>query len=150
MADLQHFIAQLVVEFPSRTSPLANEVQKRMVTEHNLETESLSLMPGLLNIRLSPKSLALLYSYSDLSQRMLAQDEIDRVDVLSGLAPRQFIDIATLLRHAAESDSIHASLRESLDVPILKQVHREALAMQVNLDAQFAQLAIRHCWTESP
>lgn len=150
MADLQYFIAQIIVDFPSRTSPLADEVQKRMSTKKILETESLSLMPGLLNIRLSPKSLALLYSYSDLSQRMLAQDDIDRVDVLSGLAPRQFIDMATLLRHAAESDSIHASLRESLDVPILKQVHREALAMQVVLDAQFAQLAIRHCWSESP
>lgn len=73
-------------------------------------------------------------------------DELDKIDVLSGLAPRQFTDMATLLRHAAESDSIHASLRESLDVPLLKQVHVKALAIQAGLDAQFAKLAIQLRW----
>lgn len=150
MADLQHFIAQLIVDYPARTSPLADEVQRRMGTEQQREAVSWASMPGLLSIRLSPKSLGLLYSYSDLALRTLAPDELDKVDVLSGLAPRQFTDMATLLRHAAESDGIHASLRESLDVPLLKQVHGKALAMQLGLDAQFAKLAIKHGWTESP
>lgn len=150
MADLQHFIAQLIVDYPARTSPLADEVQRRLGTEQQREAVLLASMPGLLSIRLSPKSLGLLYSYSDLALRTLAPDELDRVDVLSGLAPRQFTDMATLLRHAAESDRIHASLSESLDVPLLKQVHGQALAIQVGLDAQFAGLAIKHCWVGSP
>ncbi len=150
MADLQHFIAQLIVDYPARTSPLADEVQRRLGTEQQREAVSLASMPGLLSVHLSPKSLGLLYSYSDLALRTLAPDELDKVDVLSGLAPRQFTDMATLLRHAAEGDSIHASLRESLDVPLLKQVHGEALAIQVGLDAQFAKLAIKHRWAESP
>lgn len=150
MADLQHFIAQLIVDYPAKTSPLADEVQRRLGTEQQREAVSLASMPGLLSVRLSPKSLGLLYSYSDLALRTLAPDELDKVDVLSGLAPRQFTDMATLLRHAAESDRIHASLSESLDVPLLKQVHGEALAIQVGLDAQFAKLAIKHRWAESP
>lgn len=149
MADLQHFIAQLIVDYPTRTSPLADEVQRRLDTEQQREAVSLASTPGLLNVRLSPKSLGLLYSYSDLALRTLASDELDKVDVLSGLAPRQFTDMATLLRHAAESDRIHASLSESLDVPLLKQVHGEALAIQVGLDAQFARFSIKHRWAES-
>jgi len=150
MADLQHFIAQLIVDYPARTSPLADEVHRRLGTEEQREVVSMASTPGLLNVRLSPKSLALLYSYSGLALRTLAPDELDKVDVLSGLAPRQFTAMATLLRHAAESDRIHASLSESLDVPLLKQVHGEALAIQVGLDAQFAKLAIKHRWAESP
>lgn len=150
LADLQHFIAQLIVDYPARTSPLADEVQRRLGSEQQRKALSLALTPGLLNFRLSPKSLGLLYSYADLALRTLAPDELDKIDVLSGLAPRQFTDMATLLRHAAESDKIHASLSESLDVPLLKQVHGEALAIQVGLDAQFARLAIKHRWTESP
>lgn len=150
MADLQHFIAQLIVDYPAMTSPLANEVQRRLVSEQQREEVSLKSAPGLLNVRLSPKSLGLLYSYSDLALRTLAPDELDKVDVLSGLAPRQFTDMAILLRHAAESDRIHASLSESLDIPLLKQVHGEALAIQVGLDAQFARWAIKHRWAESP
>ena len=149
MADLQHFIAQLIVDYPARTSPLADEVQRRLGTEQQREAVSLASMPGLLSVRLSPKSLGLLYSYSALALRTLAQDELDKVDVLSGLAPRQFTDMATLLRHAAESDCINASLRESFDVPLLKQVHGEALAIKAGLDAQFAKLAIKHHWAET-
>lgn len=150
MADLQCFIAQLIVDYPARTSPLAGEVQSRLGTEQQREAVSLASMHALLGVRLSPKSLGFLYSYSDLALRTLAPEKLDKVDVLSGLAPRQFTDLAALLRHAAESDKIHASLSESLDVPLLKQVHGEALAIKVGLDALFARLAIKHCWTERP
>ncbi|MBA3056706.1 MAG: hypothetical protein KJ614_17835 [Gammaproteobacteria bacterium] len=149
MADLQHFIAQLIVDYPTKTSPLAEELQRRIGTAQHLEAGSSALVPGLLNVRLSPKSLAFLYSYSDLSKRMLTESDIDKIDVISGLAPRQFIDLATLLKHAAESNKIHASLSESLDVPLLKQVHGGALAMQAGLDAQFSRLAIKHHWAEN-
>gem|GEM_PF-1662186 len=150
MADLQHFITQLIVDYPARTSPLADEVQRRLGTAQQLEAGPLASIPGLLNIRLSPKSLGFLYSYSDLALRTLTPEKLDKVDVLSGLSPRQFTDMATLLRHAAESDKIHASLSESLDVPLLKKVHGEALAMQVSLDAQFYRLAIKHRWVDNP
>ena len=149
MADLQHFIAQLILDYPARTSPLADEVQRRLGAEQQGKSVSSASMPGLLSVRLSPNSLGLLYSYSDLALRTLAPDELDKIDVLSGLAPRQFTDMATLFRHAAGSDRIHASLSESLDVPLLKQVHGEALAIMVGLDARFARLSVKQRWAES-
>lgn len=148
MADLQHFIAQLILDYPARTSPIGDEVQRRLGTEQQRDAVLLASMPGLLNVRLSPESLGFLYSYSDLALRTLAPYQLDKVDVLSGLAPRQFTDMATLLRHAAESDRIHVSLSESLDVPLLKQVHGEALVIQAGLDAQFAGLSVKHRWAE--
>lgn len=148
MADLQHFIAQLIADYPGRTSPLADEVQRRLGSEQQREALSLVSTSGLLNIRLSPKSLGFLYSYADLALRTLEADELDKIDALSGLAPRQFTDMATLLRHAAESEKIHASLSESLDVPLLKQVHGEALMIQRGLDSHFAKLAIKLRWGE--
>lgn len=146
MSDIQHFIAQLVVDYPARTSPLADEVQVRMGTNANSGKATSATSLGLLNVRLSPKSLAFLYSYSELSRKVLAANELEKVDVMSGLAPQQFIDMATLLRHAAETGSIHVSLSESLDVSLLKQIHGEALAMQVGISAQFEQIAIKHRW----
>jgi len=148
MADLQHFIAQLIVDYPAKTSPLSDEVQQRLASPEKEAQISMSSRQGLLNVRLSPQSLGYLYAYSDLAFRMLSEDELDRVDVLSGLAPRQFTDMATLLRHAVENESIHATLRECLDVALLKQVHGKALVLQQNLDMQFANLAIRHCWED--
>ena len=149
IADLQHFISQLVMDYPTKTSPLAEEVHKRFGSEQKRKTASSKQIPGLLNIRLSPSSLGFLYSFSDLALRTMTPDALDKVDVLNGLAPRRFTDMATLLRHAAESESIHASLRESLDIQLLKQVHGEALAIKVGLDAKFAKLAIKHSWTEN-
>ena len=148
MADLQHFIAQLIVDYPAKTSPLSDEVQQRLASPEKEAQISMSSRQGLLNVRLSPQSLGYLYAYSDLAFRMLSEDELDRVDVLSGLAPRQFTDMSTLLRHAVENESLHATLRESLDVALLKQVHGEALVLQQNLDMKFANLAIRHCWAD--
>lgn len=149
MADLQHFIAQLVVDFPARTSPLADEVQRRLGSDKQRNTLSSSSLPGLLNVRLSPKSLGLLYSYADLALRTLSSDDLDKIDALSGLAPRQFTNLATLLRHAAESDEIHASLSEVMDLPLLKNIHCEALAIQTDLDIKISKLAIKHRWAEN-
>ena len=148
MADLQHFVAQLIVDYPTRTSPLADEVQRRFGSKQQKVAVSMPSVPGLLNVRLSPQSLGFLYAYSDLALKTLSPDEIDKIDVLSGLAPRQFTDMATLFRHVAESDTIHASLSESLDVPLLQKVHGEALAIQKNLNEKFDKLAIKHRWAD--
>jgi len=148
MADLQHFVAQLILDYPAKTSPLADEVRKRLHTEQQRKSIPWSTSNSLLNVRLSPNSLGLLYSYSALALKTLTSDELDKIDILSGLAPRQFTDMAALFRHAAENEKIHASLRESLDLPLLKNVHLQAQAIQASLEAQFAKLAIKQGWVE--
>jgi len=149
IADLQHFIAQLILDYPARTSPLADEVQRRLGSASQDESVAAISPPGFLNIRLSPKSLAYLYAYRDLVQRTLSEDELDKVDTLSGLAPRQFTDMATFLKHAAENKAIHPSLRGVLDVATLTACHGQALAMQADLDARFAKLAVKRDWTNA-
>jgi len=146
LADLQHFIAQIITDYPSNTSPLSKEVQQRLGSSDKPVNKSLSSPPGLLNILLSPQSLSYLYAYSDLAFGKLSEDELNRVDVMSGLAPRQFTDMAMLLRHAVENESIHPKLRESLDISLLKKIHEEASVLKKNLDQKFANLAIRHSW----
>lgn len=146
--DLQHFVAQLVSDYPPKTSPLGNEVQRRLGSDQQKEAVSSTSTPSLLSVQLSPKSLGILYAFCDYAKQTLSDDELKKIDALTGLAPQQFIDIGSLFRHAAESESIHSSLREMLDVPLLKQVHGEALAMQKYLTINFPKLAIKDDWME--
>jgi hypothetical protein len=147
MADLQHFIAQLILDYPAQTSPLAEEVQRRLgsvVSQPPYATSASS--PGLINVRLSPKSLAYLYAFRDLAQETLSAEQLDKVDVLSGLSPRQFVDMARLLTHAAENTELHPALRDSMDVTRLIETHGQALALKSQIAAQFSKMALKREW----
>lgn len=149
MADLQHFIAQLILDYPVKTSPLADEVQRRLNSVSQDESDAATSTLGFLNVRLSPKSLAYLYAYQDLVLRAFSDVELDKVDALSGLAPRHFTDIAALFKHAAENQTIHPSLRDVLDVATLTECHGQALAMQPALVAQFAKMTVKRDWADA-
>lgn len=149
MGNLQHFIAQLILDYPAKTSPLADEVQRRLGSASQTESVMATSTPGFLNIRLSAMTLAYLYAYDDLARKTLSDEQMDKVDTLSGLAPRQFVDMATLVKHAAESKSIHPALRDHLDVTRLVDCHWKALALQVGLDARFAKWAVEREWEKA-
>lgn len=146
LADLQHFIAQLILDYPAKTSPLGNEVQRRLGAIPFTPSAPPVSLPGFLNIRLTPKSLAHLYAFRDLALKTLSDEQQDKVDTLSGLSPRQFIDMAQLLTHAAENTELHPSLRENLDVPRLVETHGQALALKAKIDTQLAKLSIKREW----
>lgn len=146
VADLQHFVGQLISDYPKDTSPLANQVHARLNISSAADTGSKVTPSGFLNFRLAPRSLGLLYSFSDLALRTMTQADLDKVDSLSGLSPRQFTDMAALLRHAAENATIHDALRENLDIPLLRLVHGEALALKTLFDAKFARFAVANQW----
>ncbi len=146
MADLQHFIAQLIFDYPSRTSPLAEEVQVRLGGLLPDQQSDNKLLPGVLNVRLSATGLSYLYAFSDLAVRTLKSDELHRVDVQSKLAPVQFVDLAKLLRHACENNEIRAELSELLDLPQLRQIHEQALVKQPVVDEKISKLVIYSHW----
>lgn len=146
IADLQHFIVQVIVEYPGDSSPLAVEVQARLGKAQSPADSEGQLPPGLLNIRLSANSLSYLYAFSDLAQRALTEEEIHRVDAQTQLAPIQFIELARLLRHACDDSSIRADLRDLLDLSALKTIHAQAVARQSKLDAQLSSLDVRSRW----
>lgn len=145
-ADLQHFIAQLILEYPVKTNPLADEVQRRLGGASLTSTAPPASALGFLNIRLSPKSLAYLYAFRDLAKKSLSDEQQEKVDTLSGLSPRQFMDMAQLLKHAAENTELHPSLRERMDVPRLVETHGQALALKAKIQSQLAGLSVMREW----
>lgn len=146
LADLQHFIAQLILEYPVKTSPLADEVQLRLGGALPTSAALPASAPGFLNIRLSPKSLAYLYAFRDLAKKSLSDEQQEKVDTLSGLSPRQFMDMAQLLTHAAENTELHPSLRERMDVTLLVEIHGQALALKAKIESQLAKLSVMREW----
>lgn len=146
LADLQHFIAQLILDYPSKTSPLADEVHRRLGGDSLSPSDALVSATGCLNVRLSPRSLAYLYAFRDLALQTLSAEQQDKVDTLSGLSPRKFIDMAQLFIHAAENTALHPSLRELMDVTRLVEAHDQALALKGQIDAQFSKLGIECEW----
>lgn len=148
VADLQHFVAQLVIEFPGASSPLAKAVQKRLgsaIFESGIDGD-LVVPEGLLNIRLSPSSLSYLYAFSDFAVNALTEEALIRVDPQSNLAPSQFVDLARLIRHACESESVASDLSELLDLPRLRKLHNEALVRQAALSGRFEKLSVVKQW----
>lgn len=148
ISDLQHFLAQLILEYPNNSSPLANELHSRFnqLTPCLSSERSLSHGEGLLNVRLSAPSLAYLYAFSDYAVNTLTLAELESVDLQTNLNPSQFVDLARLIQHACESEQLTASLREILDVPRLREVHLQAKVQQIAIREKLSKLSIKRQW----
>jgi hypothetical protein len=148
ISDLQHFLAQLLLEYPNRSSPLANELHSRFgqVTPSASGTHLHSCGEALLNVRLSAQSLGYLYAFSDFAVSLLSATELTQVDLQTNLQPQQFVDLARLIHHACESEEIAASLREILDVTRLREVHSQAKEKQVEIQNKLKTLSIKNQW----
>jgi len=148
ISDLQHFIAQLVLEYPGNSSPLAKEVQSRLLSAASRDASVECGVPGdgVLNVRLSAMSLSYLYAFSDFATKTLSQLELNRTDTLTKLAPVQFVDLARLIRHACENEKTTADLRELLDMPRLRVMHECAMAHQASIGTHLAKLSVNNQW----
>lgn len=148
ISDLQNFIAQLVLEYPGTSSPLAKEVRERLGQTFFADNSNsnFAVEEGLLNIRLSATSLTYLYAFSDFAVRTLSADDLVQVDSHSNLAPIQFIDLTRLIRHACESELVAADLSELLDLPRLRRMHEQAKIKQTALAGQFSKMSIAKKW----
>lgn len=148
IADLQHFIAQLVLEYPGSSTILAKEVQERLHSNCQLTDDKVvpRLSDGVLNIQLSPKSLSYLYAFSDFVVKALTPTELVQVDARTKFAPSQFVDLARLIRHACENDVTAPDMRELLDLPRLRSMHERATAQQGPLATKFSRFSLRKNW----
>lgn len=147
--DLQDFIAQLLLEYPADSSLLAKEVNTRLQFNRQLSdgNEAPFFSNSILNIKLSAKSLSYLYAYSDFVEKTLAPSALIVADAETGLSPAQFVDLARLIRHACENDSVAADMRELLELPRLRLMHERATSQQATLAAQFSQLSVNKQWS---
>ncbi|WP_156116541.1 hypothetical protein [Massilia sp. 9096] len=148
VAALQHFIAQLVLEYPGNSTLLAKEVQTRLNLNGQLTDTSLKQPIGdsVLNIKLSSKGLSYLYAFSDFVVKNLTPAELVVVDSQTKLAPVQFVDLARLIRHACENDDIAASMRELLDLGRLRLMHERATTEQITLATKFSRFTLSKKW----
>jgi len=147
-SDLQHFIAQLIFEYPGTSSPLAKEVQTRLHQNDasSRHPESLTFSDGVLNLQLSTKSLAYLYAFSDFAIKKFNFQELTHVDVTTSLSPSQFIDLACLIRHACENKETDFQLTEILDLSRLRLFHQRAIVELPSLAKRFENIAIKNQW----
>jgi hypothetical protein len=149
ISDLQHFIAQLIFDYPEDASPLSKELHRRIAQSPfgQASTPKSHNLTGLLNIRLSPDSLACLYAFSDFASSNMNTEELNRVDMLSKLAPCQFVDLSHLIRHACETDTIADELRELIDLSRLQSVHHQAIVKLPKLVERFSRLTVVGNWS---
>ncbi|EPT0781022.1 hypothetical protein ACVOPT_004368 [Enterobacter hormaechei] len=149
MEDLQVFIEQLLTDYPSGTSPLANEVQFRLANDSiDSDTKKTLSSSGVLNIRLSVTSLSYLYAFSDFAQIKLSNDALIHKGRMTNVSPEQLVELARMLRHACESPELRADLSELLDMAQLRSIHLQALAALPALKTRFSQFSLCDSWGE--
>jgi hypothetical protein len=149
ISDLQRFIAQLVLEYPIGSSPLANEIQSRISASFlgrglNEQRDG----SAVLNVRLSELSLSYLYAYSDFVTETFDREQLHLVDLQTRLAPIQFVDLARLIKFTCENDDLSTQLREMLDVHKLRELHIQAVVNKEAIGSHFNQLSISQRWEE--
>jgi hypothetical protein len=148
ISDLQHFIAQLLIEYPGNSSPLAKKIQKRLNNkcESSENQKTITYGDDLLNVKLSPTSLTYLYAFSDFAIDTLTFDELRKVDNHTKLSPSKFVDLARLIRHACENETITLPLSELLDLPRLRLMHQRACVELPQLRKQFEKFSFANKW----
>lgn len=141
--ELQSFIAQLVCENPVGSSPIADEIKARFGGKQGNGDDNGSL----LTVRLDGHALALLYAFHHITVSRLQPEAQLRPDSRTGLVPKHFVDLAALLAHAAENETVGEALRESLDLAKLKRVHAVASTKLPQIIERFEHIYIAPTWS---
>ncbi|WP_322068177.1 hypothetical protein [Paraburkholderia bannensis] len=114
--ELHEFIMEMLQRHPSHTSPLAKLLHKRYVAEDTARPISAS---DSLAVPIAPDTVTVLYAYRELALRAeLSDAELRIADEQTGISPRQFIDLADLLKR---------TLPEARE-PEFRAAHQEAEA----------------------
>ncbi|MGR5143574.1 hypothetical protein ACQKPX_18100 [Photobacterium sp. DNB23_23_1] len=151
LAELHHFLAQLVYELPSGVSPIADRLQQlyanRFCIEHagkpGAKEETGPTSYDLLHLRLSPNSLALLLAYRQWAQLHLEPKHQNQPDHLTGLTPKHFMDLGGMLQAAALNNDLGNALRESLNWKKLQRVYSQAEKKVPELVCRLCRLSLK-------
>lgn len=143
--ELQEFIAQLVCENTVGSSPIADKIDRKFGGGQ----DNRDMVDGgsLLTVRLDGQALALLYAFQRITVSRISADARQRPDPRTGLVPKHFVDLAALLAHAAENETVGEALRESLDLARLKRAHAIANAKLPQVLGRLEILHIASTWS---
>ena len=126
LTDLHEFLAEMLHQHSPRTSPLAFELHERFSKNSDAITMSKDAELSKLSVSISKSSLAALYLYHDSAlSGGVAEITLDTSDS-SGLTPRHFIDLSTLLQCRLPEDAN----------PEHRKAHYEALELTQSLRSQ--------------
>ena len=107
VGQLHAFLADMMMQHSPTSSPLALELHNRLTWLLNDDSKSRSTFfhqEGNLAVPVSKQSLAVLYLYQECAlDSGVTPDVLDAPDIMTGLRPRQFIDLAEILRHQLPS-----------------------------------------------
>lgn len=145
MEELNKFLGQLVRDLPVGSSPIADKVHEYFNPDYR-DAPSNSLekpVDSLLQIRLSPTSLALLLAYRQWALANLSQEAQAQPNKSSGYTPKYFIDLAGMLLGVAQSAEIGEKLRESLDIARLQRCYENAVHLIPGFFAKMDRFSIR-------
>lgn len=99
LADLHAFLKDMLVLHGTNDSPLANILNCRFGALTGGETKVAATDDSHLHIAISKSSLSALYSYqAAVIDVGLTAEDLDKVDVVTGLSPRHFLSLADLLQ----------------------------------------------------
>ncbi len=122
LSDLNAFLANMLQQHGQNDSPLARELHLRF-SHSKKEQEEVDSADAKLSVAVSSSSLTALYLYQSTALNSgLTEEFLDKADA-NGLTPRQFIDLATLLKSRLPED-VDASLRAA---------HAEAMSRSAKL-----------------
>jgi hypothetical protein len=127
--ELHKFLMQLLQEHMRGSSPIADRLYCAIPKSIEGDFQNPVDCPAnssLLSINLSSSALAVLYAYREVVLQKLSKKEREILAKKSGTPQESLIDLANLLHHAAESESIGEALADSLQLNQLKKVHAQA------------------------
>jgi hypothetical protein len=152
-SELQEFVSQLLLEYPDGSSPIANAVHHkfRVLDGDNLlklnNHDAVVANGAILSVRIDGDALALLYAFQHITTSHLSPKAIQQADPRTGLVPKHFVDLAALLSHAAENDSVGEALGETLELAKLKRAHASAQNKLPKLLERLEHIYISPVWS---
>jgi hypothetical protein len=144
-SDLNHFIAQLIFENGPDESPIAKKIHELFGHRYtfSLPGEQFDVARnGLLYVRLSSESLAILIGYKKWALENLDHSKLLIKDSVSGKCPSDFIKLSEVIQALVSIPNPSASVREAHDLARLKRVYAEAEILVPNVSSRFNSLSI--------
>lgn len=142
LQELNKFLAQLLLDLPIGSSPIADRAHEYFGLKPGSESLTLNQTHSHLHVKLSVGSLAILLAYRSWAKNHLSQNDQMLVDSVTGVAPKYFVDLAGWIQTIAQSNEIGEKLRESFDVTRLKKIYQQAMPLLPDLIARIASLSI--------
>ncbi|OQK31986.1 hypothetical protein [Vibrio parahaemolyticus] len=148
MTDLSYFMAQMFFCSERGRSPIDSLINLKLGDRFTFifgGEDQTKNNNAVFNLRIDPKTLAVLYCYCDLATK-LNNTERNLIDPNTKLAPIHFINLKHMIVHICESKK---EQDESYDISALKECHKTAINLKDSLEKEFSKFGLKSEWTQN-